>query len=171
MTETLETQRLILRKPKASDLDAAMAFFASDRSVGVGGPLQDGQAWRGFAAEIGHWEIHGYGMWVVTRKGDDTALGMIGPWYPAGWPEKEIGWMIWDESVEGTGIATEAAKAIIDHTWSVLKWDTIVNYIGPDNNRSIALAEKLGAKRDPNAAVPDGKDCFVYRHTKPEHLS
>ena len=167
--QTLETQRLILREPKASDMEAACAFFMSDRAVGVGGPHDLGKAWRAFAAEIGHWQIHGYGMWIVTRKGDDTPLGMIGPWFPADWPETEIGWTVWDPSIEGTGIATEAARAAIDHAWNVLKWDTIVSYVGIGNTRSANLAEKLGAVLDETAPQPKpDQPCWVYRHPKPE---
>ncbi|WP_420858497.1 GNAT family N-acetyltransferase [Marivivens marinus] len=170
--ERLDTANLVLRRPVGGDWPAARAFFMSDRAKGIGGPLSEGQAWRALAAEIGHWDIRGYGMWVVTQRGsEDQALGMIGPWYPADWPETEIGWMIWDESIEGTGIATEAARAAILHAWTALGWDTIVSYIAPDNARSIRLAEKLGAAHDPDAPQPKPDvPCLVYRHPKPEGL-
>lgn len=170
--ERLDTANLVLRRPVGGDWPAARAFFMSDRAKGIGGPLSEGQAWRALAAEIGHWDIRGYGMWVVTRRGaEDQALGMIGPWYPADWPETEIGWMIWDEGIEGTGIATEAARAAILHAWTALGWGTIVSYIAPDNARSIRLAEKLGAVHDPDAPQPKPDvPCLVYRHPKPEGL-
>lgn len=169
MTERLDTRRLVLRRPNGSDWAAARRFLTSDRAAGIGGPLDDGRAWRAFAAEIGHWDIRGYGMWAVTLRGDDTAVGMIGPWFPVDWPETEIGWMIWDPGIEGTGIATEAARAAIDHAWRVLGWTAMVSYIGPDNDRSIRLAAKLGARHDPAATPPAiGKPCLVYRHSRPE---
>ena len=170
MLTSLETERLILRKPNVSDVDAAVAFFTSERAAGVGGLLTKGQAWRALAGEIGHWDMRGYGMWTVTRKGDDTALAMIGPWFPNDWPETEIGWMVWDPSVEGTGIATEAARAAIDDAFSRLGWDTAVSYVGVGNTRSARLAEKLGAVLDKDAKQPEGKDVWVYRHPKPEYL-
>jgi RimJ/RimL family protein N-acetyltransferase len=170
--QRLETERLVLRRPDARDWEAARAFFLSNRAAGIGGPLTEGQAWRALAAEIGHWEIRGYGMWIVTRRGaEEHALGMIGPWYPADWPETEIGWMIWDDSVEGTGIATEAARAAIDHAWLQLGWQTIVSYIAPENTRSIRLAEKLGAQYDPAAPQPKpDQPCLVYRHPAPREV-
>lgn len=169
MTDRLETARLVLRRPNASDWPAARAFLTSDRASGIGGPFELGRAWRMLAAEIGHWEMLGYGMWAVTRRDDDTALALIGPWNPADWPEPELGWSVWDQSVEGTGIATEAARAAINHAWSVLGWQTMVSYITPENARSIRLAEKLGAIRD-DAATPPAlyNPCLVYRHPKPE---
>jgi RimJ/RimL family protein N-acetyltransferase len=167
----LRTDRLILRRPAPCDWDAARDFFMSDRAAGVGGPLDLGRAWRAFASELGHWEIFGYGMWAVTRQDDDAALGMVGPWTPADWPEPEIGWIIFDPSQEGTGIAAEAARAAIDHAWHVLKWRSIVSYVGMDNARSVRLAEKLGARHDPDAPQPrPDRPCLVYRHPQPEGI-
>lgn len=168
MTERLETPRLVLRRPVAADWEPARDFFMSERASGIGGPLSLGAAWRGFAAELGHWDIRGFGMWSVCRRGEETPVGMIGPWCPEDWPETEVGWMIWDPACEGTGIATEAATAAIGHAWHVLNWDTVVSYIAPGNTRSIRLAEKLGAVLDPDAPQPKpDKPCLVYRHPRP----
>ena len=165
---SLHTGRLILRPPAAQDWSAFRDFYASDRSAGVGGPKTEGPAWRHFAAELGHWQIHGFGMWAVTQRGSDECLGMIGPWCPADWPENEVGWMIFSDAIEGTGIATEAARAAIAHAFGGLGWDTVVSYVAPDNTRSARLAEKLGAELDPNAPVPAAyPETLVYRHPKP----
>ncbi|KAA9010593.1 GNAT family N-acetyltransferase [Histidinibacterium aquaticum] len=168
MIERLETERLILRKPAARDWEMGRDFFMSERAKGIGGPYEEGRAWLIFAAEIGHWEIRGYGMFAVTRKGEDRALGLIGPWVPSIWPETEVGWTIWDPSVEGTGIATEAARACVLHAYRDLGWSTVVSYIAPDNHRSIRLAEKLGAVHDVHAKQPmKDKPSLVYRHPRP----
>ena len=159
----LETERLILRRPEPRDQDPTVAFFQSDRAEGVGGPYDLGQAWRHFAYELGHWEIYGYGMWAVTMKHDDSLVGLVGPWTPADWPEKEIGWMIF-ENAEGKGIAFEAAQAAIADARGRLGWTNFVSYIMPEITRSIALAERLGATLDPNAETPGGFPCHVYRH-------
>lgn len=168
-TPTLETERLVLRGPKPSDADIFIAFYGTDRARFVGGPMGPKGAWGFFATEIGHWTIRGYGMFVVTLKGDDTPLGIVGHWCPHGWPETEIGWVLFDKENEGKGIAYEAAKACIDHAWNVLKWDTIVSYISFGNDASVALAERLGAVKDSAAPQPKPDDpCFVYRHPKPD---
>ncbi|BBU58844.1 hypothetical protein KU6B_51090 [Mameliella alba] len=47
-------------------------------------------------------------------------------------------------------------------------WSTLVSYIHPDNTRSRALAERLGAVHDPNAQLPEGEtaqETLVYRHS------
>ena len=172
MTERLETPRLVLRPLAPGDWPQARAFLLSDRTGGIGGPFTATQAWILFAAEVGHWAIHGFGLWAVTRRGDDTAVGVTGPWLPDGWPETEVGWMIYDPDLEGTGIATEAARAAIDHAWRVLKWDTVVSYVAPDNTRSSRLALKLGAVLDEDAPQPlPNKRSLVYRHPRPEDLA
>lgn len=164
---TLQTDRLILRRPVPADWPAFRDFFASPRSASLGGPTTIGKSWRHFASELGHWDIHGFGMWTVTLRGDDTAIGLIGPWCPVDWPENEIGWLILSGNHEGDGTATEAATAAIKHAYEVLQWDSAVSYIGADNMRSIRLAEKLGAVRDDAAAKPDAyPDALVYRHPK-----
>ncbi|MFZ3582912.1 GNAT family N-acetyltransferase [Loktanella sp. DJP18] len=165
---TLQTARLTLRPPATKDWPAFRDFMQSDRAAHFHQQGNLGAIWRGFAAELGHWEIFGYGMWTVTRNGDDTALGLIGPWTPPDWPETEIGWMIFDAATEGTGIASEAARASLTHAFDVLGWATAVSYIAPDNARSIALAERLGAVRDPDALRPaNSPDSAVWRHRSP----
>jgi len=166
MSMTLQTQRLVLRPPLPADWPAFHDFMMTDRATAFGGHRDMGKAWRSFASELGHWQIFGYGMWAVTRRGDNTALAMIGPWTPPDWPEQEIGWMVLDPKVEGTGIATEAARAALSHAFDALGWTTAVSYIAPDNNRSIRLAQKLGAVLDRDATGPK-PDTQVYRHPKP----
>ncbi|MEL6451617.1 MAG: GNAT family N-acetyltransferase [Pseudomonadota bacterium] len=166
-TPVLTTQRLTLRAPHAGDLAAFMAYYATDRAQYTGGPMTERQAWNFFGTELGHWVLNGFGMFTVTRTGDDRALGIVGHWYPQTWPEKEVGWVLFDPKDEGQGIAAEAARACIDHAWTVLGWDTIVSYIAPENAASIRLAERLGARLDPNAPpIPGGKPNLVYRHPK-----
>lgn len=167
MTHILETERLILRKPMPKDWEGFRDFAISDRAVGIGGPHSLGKAWRSFAAEIGHWEIRGYGMFAVTVKGDDTAIGFIGPWNPDDWPENELAWMVWG-NVEGKGVAYEAAAATRDFVFNTLGWETAVSYIDEGVDRSVALAKRLGADLDPDAKYPSEKPCYVYRHPKPE---
>ncbi|WP_298839844.1 GNAT family N-acetyltransferase [uncultured Roseobacter sp.] len=170
-TPVLETERLVLRAPAPADADAFMAFYQTDRARFVGGPMTPRQAWNFFGTEIGHWVMRGFGMFTVTRRGSDAPLGIVGHWYPHGWPEKEVGWVLFDATSEGQGIAREAARACLDHAWTVLGWDTIVSYIDRGNNASVRLAERLGAALDTGATIPNPeKDVLVYRHPRPEVL-
>ena len=104
---TLTTERLTLRAPGPEDFEAFAAFYASERASMVGGPEDRRDAWRRFAAILGHWHLRGYGFWTVADA--HAPLGLVGLWYPEGWPEPEIGWMLFEG--EGCGIAREAAEA------------------------------------------------------------
>lgn len=164
-TPVLKTDRLTLRAPAACDWPQWKAMMASDRSRFIRpDDIDDGKAWRAFGHIIGHWVLRGCGSFIITRTGDNTALGMTGPWYPANWPERELGWSIWSAQAEGQGIAFEAAQAARDYAFDVLGWDTAVSYVAPENERSIALAQRLGAKRDDNADFPGDGPCLVFRH-------
>lgn len=167
----IETERLILRKPAPQDWAPFRDFMLSDRSQFVRpADITEGFAWRMFATEFGHWDIRGCGLFTVTRHGDDTALGMVGPWYPIDWPDTEIGWLMF--SHEGQGIAQEAAIAARLWAYGVAGWTRIVSYIAAENTRSIALAERLGCAVDPSATQPKpDKPCLVYVHPSKEDLS
>jgi RimJ/RimL family protein N-acetyltransferase len=163
----LTTARLTLRPPVPGDWQAFHDFMMSDRSIAFGSHRNLAKAFRSFAAELGHWQIFGIGMWAVCDHGSDRIRALIGPWTPPDWPEPEVGWMVLDPTAEGTGLATEAARAAIDDAYARLNWPTVVSYIAEDNIRSIRLAEKLGAVLDPAAKAPAAdKVVLVYRHPK-----
>lgn len=169
-TPVLETDRLILRAPGPQDWPAWRAMMASERSRFIGGPMDEEQAWRAFGHVIGHWALRGFGMFVFTARGTDSAIGSAGPWFPAGWPEREIGWSVWSAEAEGRGYAFEAVQSARAHAYDILGWDTAVSYIAPENSRSIALAKRLGAQRDHRASGPGDTPCLVYRHPAPDTL-
>ena len=167
---TLETERLILRPQRAEDFEAVATFFADeDRSRGFGGPQSRNEAWRWFASVIGHWALRGYGFWMVdTRQGEH--VGMVGLWAPEGWPEPELGWVMF-ENGEGRGYACEAATAARDYAYADLGFTKLSSNIFPGNTRSQALARRLGAQLERTYEnVTHGTE-EVWRHPAPESLS
>ena len=168
-TPVLETPRLILRAPGPADWEGFATFLASPRSCFVGGPVERTKAWRAFGHLTGHWVLRGFGSFIITLKETGAAIGMTGPWFPEGWPERELGWAMWSDDHQGWGLAFEAATAARDFAFRDLGWTTAVSYINPGNTRSIALAERLGARRDTEAAIPHPEEpTLVYRHPKPK---
>ncbi len=143
----IETDRLILRGPGLQDFEPLCAFYASDRSRFVGGPLDAEQAWRMLATEIGHWSLRGYGRFGIEERASGATVGLIGPWNPEGWPEPEIGWDLMN-GFEGKGYATEAARAALDYAFSVLGWTTAISLVAKENDSSRRVAERLGASHD-----------------------
>lgn len=157
----LETSRLILRGPRVEEFEDYCALVASDRAVHMF-QLDRADAWKEFAAEMGHWPLFGYGPWHIERRADGALVGAVAILNHDAYPETELGWHLYDGH-EGHGYAFEAATAARAWAFSERSLPTLVSYIDPANSRSIALAERLGAVRDTDAKGEDVSD-LVYRH-------
>jgi RimJ/RimL family protein N-acetyltransferase len=87
----------------------------------------------------------GFGLWAVTLKGSDEAIGDCGVVRHEvdGTMEIGIGWhllrMHW-----GQGFATEAASASRDYAFQHLGVERLVASIHPENYASRRVAEKIG---------------------------
>lgn len=159
----LQSERLTLRPPAPEDFEGYALFYASPRSSMNGGPLDRPAAWRAFAAELGHWQIHGYGLYSVIETATGKLCGRVGFWNPEGWLEREIGWSMYD-GFEGKGYAYEAALTARQHAYDTLSWGPLISVIAPGNDRSIKLAERLGAAYERDWETPSGKPTLIYRH-------
>lgn len=166
----IETERLRLRLPRASDLPAHVAFRASERSRGVGGPFDAASSFHHLAGIVGQWQLRGYGRWMVADRKTDQPLGLVGIFHPDDWPEAEIGWTVYDDA-EGKGIAFEAAIATRDFAYGALGWTRIVSLIMADNDRSIRLAERLGCRREKVHVHPVYGALDIWVHPGPEALA
>ncbi|WP_127903804.1 GNAT family N-acetyltransferase [Solirhodobacter olei] len=157
---TLSTERLTLRMPRLEDFEPRAAFFATPRSVHEGGPLDRRAAWRLFASEVGQWPLMGYGPFAVEDRATGAYLGEVGIYHAADYPEAELGWFVTPEA-EGKGVAHEAARAVMGWVVTDLGWTRLVNYIAPENERSIALGLRLGGRIDPNLPGTDPGDVVI----------
>lgn len=165
----LETERLRMREPRESDFAAEAAFFASDASHFVGGPMEPHDVWRVLAAVIGHWIMRGYGFWALEDRATGSYLGRTGLWYPHGWHEREIGWTLMP-AAQGKGYATEAAIAARAHAYDILGWDTAISQIAPGNVASKAVAQRLGARFETTVQDPKFGETEIWRHPAPGDL-
>lgn len=164
---TLHTSRLTLRAHTLSDLDALCDLFETDRAQHMGGPVPRKEAWRWMASEVAMWDLLGHGAWGIETK-DGTFVGQVGVLKPPHFPEPELGWTVL-ENAEGFGYAAEAARVARDWFWDKTGTNTLVSYIAPENERSIKLAERLGARLEPQGQLPDGEDRMettVWRHMR-----
>ncbi|KMW60525.1 Protein export cytoplasm protein SecA ATPase RNA helicase [Candidatus Rhodobacter oscarellae] len=162
----IQTDRLTLRRPVEADRAPYVAFYTSDRRARTGLRQDAGAASAGFDAVMSHWQSKSHGRFIVETGGH--VIGLVGPHQPEGYPEPELAWHIWSDAHEGKGLAFEAAQASRDYAFGTLGWATAVSYIADDNPRSLALARRLGAVRDPGAALlnlpaPHG----AFRHPNP----
>ncbi len=166
---TLETERLRFRAPSIDDFDDEVAFYATERSRGLGGPKPADEVWNVLTARIGHWVMRGYGLWALDDKQTGRYAGRAGLLNPRGWPEPEIGWTLMGHA-EGRGLAYEAVLAIRAFAYSTLEWTTAISLIAEDNERSMALAQRLGCVRDGFFKHATYGDVPVWRHPGPEAL-
>ncbi|MCZ0734441.1 GNAT family N-acetyltransferase [Phreatobacter sp. AB_2022a] len=161
---TLTTERLRLRAPVIGDFEAYAALMGSPRSRGMGGPFDRRATWGIFCHDVALWPLFGHGALMVDLKATDTCIGQVGINAGPLFPEKELGWLLYDGH-EGHGYMTEAARALKDWAFGTLGLATLVSYVDPANARSCAVAERLGAVLDPDAPRQDPGD-LVFRHVR-----
>lgn len=143
---TLETERLVLRQFRESDLDVYAQICADPevmQYVGAGQPLTRAEAWRSIATILGHWQLRGFGLWAVETKAHPQMIGRIGCWQPEGWPDFELGWLLGRDHW-GQGYAIEAARSSLRYAFETLARPQIISLIKPGNQRSINVATRLG---------------------------
>ena len=144
-TATLTTARLTLRPHLLADYPAFRAFWMSDRTSHIGGPLRhEHEVWRQFTAEAGQWHLHGFGLWTLVSKTGGTILGWVGLQHPPHYDAPECAWHLIAEA-EAHGLAHEAASAALADGWGRLGLPRIISYVSATNARSLRLAERLGA--------------------------
>lgn len=163
---TLETERLVLRGIGQQDFEPFAKFYGTDASKFIGGPCEPAAAWRRLSAYAGGWVMRGYGKFALEEKASGRFVGLVGPWYPEGWPEPEISWTImpW---FQRRGFATEAAIRSLRFAYEELGWQTAVSCIDAKNTPSIGLAERLGAKLEGTTDLRPFGPALVYRHRPP----
>ncbi|MFG1496508.1 GNAT family N-acetyltransferase [Saccharospirillum sp. HFRX-1] len=143
----LNTERLRLRPRTLVDAEDC---YQLDQQPGVldyvSGPWHDPEAHRAFIHQRTVQDYgEGLGYWVVSPAGEpDQFLGwvLLIPVDGIG-PEIEIGWRLLPRSW-GKGIASEAARAVMNHAFQHLRLERVIADIHPDNQRSKRVARKIG---------------------------
>jgi len=162
---SVATPRLVLRAFCLRDLDAYAAMCADEevmRHIGSGGAVGRDIAWRHLALFLGSWSLVGHGMWAIERRSDGALIGRAGFLDPEGWPGCELGWLL-ARDAWGQGYAFEASGAALEFGRRELGLGELISLIRPGNMRSIALAERLGA-RDSGPIEFMGQTARLYRH-------
>ncbi len=162
----LTTARLRLDAPDLNDFPAWAEILCSPRVRYMDGPYSRDDAYTEFAAMLGTWMLHGHGVFALRLREFGQAIGFVCLNLEPGDHEPELGFFI-SEAAESQGIAAEAAAAVRD--WARGQGiASLVSYVDPDNHRSVRLAARLGAVRDPvaeagYAETPDA-GVAVFRH-------
>ncbi|MBD5633098.1 MAG: GNAT family N-acetyltransferase [Candidatus Eremiobacteraeota bacterium] len=147
----IETARLRLRRHRRDDFAACAGMWADPAVVRyIGGqPSTEQQVWSRLLNYAGHWQLMGFGYWVVELKATGLYIGELGfadfkrDIVPsiAGMPE--LGWALVPDA-HGKGYATEALRAVV--AWGDERFGRArtVCLIDAENVASIRVAEKCG---------------------------
>jgi [ribosomal protein S5]-alanine N-acetyltransferase len=107
------------------------------------------------------WRAHGYGIWVILRKGEDGIIGWCGlrPVHSANEPELLYGLAA---RARGRGFAAEAARAVVEFALLVPVIKGVWAATTPDHISSVRVMERIGMTFDCRAAL-EGVDSVIYR--------
>lgn len=162
---TLETRRLVLRGWRPDDFEPYAAMLADSETArfvtAAGRALTRAEAWNETAWLVGHWQMLGYGMFVVEERSTGAFLGRVGPLRPPPWPDFEIAWSL-APGARGRGYATEAARAAIGWSFAAFPLERIVSIIDPRNEATRKVAERLGERPTGEQFTPFRDPCDVW---------
>src|SRR5215211_36895 len=167
--ELIETDRLTLRRWREEDADAYAAIWADPhvwRALAGGSSADPTEVARdALARQLRHWADLDYGLWAAIPDDADEPVGWIGAWRqmvaPALDGEIEIGWTLrspwWHR-----GLATEGARLAIDTAFEHLDIPRVISLIHPQNDRSAAVALRLGMTHVSETPNRDGIPLRVF---------
>ena len=168
----LETERLLLRHQTLQDLDDLWALYCDPEITKY---IPDAPRTREEAREEWEWHMHGHprfselGLWATIYKETGRFIGRCGllPWTIDGQNEVEVAYTVARE-YWGQGLATEAAKAILQYGFGELNLSRLICLIDPDNAASQRVAEKIGMtfERRVEEFEGDGTPFFIYSITR-----
>ena len=169
--ETLETERLILRRPRASDAEAVFEEYARDSEVTrylawrPHQTLTDTKAFLKRAA-AGWSSGERYG-WVLTLKGRDRPIGMLS----CGIQTDQAGLAyVLGRNHWGEGIMSEAVEALVEWLLDQPPIHRVWAVCDTTHEASARVLEKAGMRRErvlprlvvhPNLS-PEPRDCYLY---------
>ena len=141
----LETERLILRPMLKADLDALLLIFTDPKVMAAfNHPLfTREQMQRWLQRNLDHQNEFGYGLFSVLLKETGELIGDCGLEQMEDQGAAELGYDFrsgfWNQ-----GYATEAACAVRDYAFDVLKLPRLISLIRVGNLSSKRVAEKVG---------------------------
>ncbi len=159
-TIILETPRLLLRRQVMEDLDALWALYCDPEITRY---IPDAPRSYQEAREELEWHMHGHpryhelGLWATVHKATVKFIGRCGllPWTIDGRREVEVAYTLARE-YWGQGLATEAARGLLEYGFTKLKLARLICLIDPENVASQRVAEKIGMTLEKKVDGIDG---------------
>ena len=167
----LETDRLILRSFREEDIDAMAQLFANPDfmrfSLGI---YTERKKTVDFIEKVMGWDRAGIpSQFAVVPRREERIVGYCGFFqHPEVPGEIEIGYRLHPD-YWNRGLISEAACAVRDHGFTVLKLPRVISLIHPENIPSRRVAEKNGMKVDREITFR-GFPTLVYTITREQWL-
>lgn len=177
--ETLDTDRLRLRRPQMSDAGAVFDYardpevtrymdFLRHTAIGTA---------RDFMQRCtASWESGEEYSWLLTVKPDDLAIGTIACRVRG--RDVDFGYVL-HRNYWGQGFATEAARAVVEWIWSLESIDRIWATCDVENLASARVLEKAGLSKEavlprsmvrPNLGA-EPRDTLLYSRMRDRSVS
>ena len=163
---TLVSRRLEIRDLTLADApfiwelvnDDDWLRYIGDRNVHT---IEDGERYI-TEGPMASYAAHGFGLWCVTLRATQTAIGICGLLKRDWLDDVDLGFALLPE-FRGQGYAFEAAQLTLAHAMDTLKQTRVAAIVSPENAPSRALLQRLGmtergAVRAPNAE----RDVLLY---------
>lgn len=172
MTIILETKRLLFRHLVMDDLDDLFKLY-SDPEIRKYFP--DGVLSYEDTKDELEWFLNGHpehpelGLWATIHKERGKFIGRCGllPWTIDERLEIEIAYLI-NKAYWGQGLATEAARGIMQYAFERLKVSRLICLMEPENFASQRVAEKIGMtlERQVDGIAGDNFPTLIYSIAK-----
>lgn len=144
----METARLLIESWQPDDWQA-FRYIATNpqvmRFIGNGQIWDDERIQLWVNRQIENHAKFGFAFWKLLYKGNGRLIGHCGMQYLANTGEIEIGWWLAEDSW-GKGLATEAARSVLQYGFDNLHLPRVIAIAHPDNTASINIMKKLGMK-------------------------
>jgi RimJ/RimL family protein N-acetyltransferase len=167
--QILETDRLVLRHLERDDLEDLYALY---RDPEIRRYFPEGTLTRDETREELEWFLNGHpehpelGLWATIHRPSGRFIGRCGllPWTIDDRAEVEVAYLL-DKEFWGQGLATEAARAIVEYAFDRLGLSRLICLIDPANQASIGVAEKLGMRLETQIEDEAGP-CLLYARSR-----
>lgn len=166
----LETARTVMRGHTLDDFEASAKMWADLDVVRKisGRPSSREDSWYRLLRHVGHWQLRGFGYWLVEDRETGEFLGEVGfadyrrDMEPPLGNFPEIGWVMC-VAAHGRGLAGEAAAAAVSWADDHLPFAKTVCFMLPDHEASIRVAGKCGYRETGPATYRDAEVVVMER--------
>jgi ribosomal-protein-alanine N-acetyltransferase len=146
-----ETERLLLREMKISDLEAFYGFFEAEREAVLEAFLKETKeaSEEHLQAYIAHmYPMYDYGIWTVEMKDTEEILGIcgLGQMDLDGECCTDLGYYICPKCRK-QGYASECIEFVLDYAKNYLEFSCIYAIIKEENRISKGILRKFGFER------------------------